>query len=199
MPFIHCCVSGADCNIFSFLFYGREIFLVVIWYLLSKYYICTMEISKSIFGLAKSNNGFFKSEKQAKFLSSKIDDLDGCIGHANSGYNSCPIFASYDDKGITKIIKSTKNGDVLMFERKNQGVLTSLEAKEIKRLERKLKALKMDIDEREDSFKSGNYNGSGDTSTYTDDMIERFNHFQTQYKEQALSIENRIKTIKNEN
>lgn len=158
-----------------------------------------MEISKSIFGLAKSNNGFFKSEKQAQFLSSKIDEFSGYIGHANSGYNSCPIFASYDEKGITKIIKETKNGDVLMFERKKQGVLTTLEIKEIKRLERKLKALKKEIAEREDSFNSGNYNSSGDTSTYTDDMIERFNRFQEQKKEQVLNIERIIKEIKNEN
>ena len=156
-------------------------------------------MTKSIFGLAKSNNGFFKSEKQKQFLSSKIDEFGGCIGHANSGYHSCPIFATYDEKGITKIVKSTKNGDVLMFERKKRGVLTSLEVKEIKRLERKLKSLKKEVSEREDSFNSGNYNSSGDTSTYTNDMIERFNHFQAQKKEQILNIENIIRRIKNEN
>lgn len=154
-----------------------------------------MEIFKSILSLAKSNNGFFKSEKQAQFLSSKINEFDGFIGRADSGYYSCPIFASCDKEGITKIVKSTKNGDVLMFERAKQGVLTSLEMKEIKRLERKIKSLKKEIAEREDSFNSGRYNSSGDTSTYTEDMIERFNYFQMQKKEQVLNIEKIIKSI----
>ena len=155
-----------------------------------------MEISKSIFGLAKSNNGFFKSEKQAAFLISQMSDLGGLIGHANSGYNSCPIFASWDEKGITKIIKSTKSGDVLMFERKHQGVLTTIEIKEIKSLERKIKVIEKEIRERQLSFDDGSYNRSGDVSTYNQDMIERFNHFQDQKIEQVKNLKNRICQLK---
>lgn len=155
-----------------------------------------MEISKSIFGLAKSNNGFFKSEKQSKFLIEKLSDFSGCIAHANSGFNSCPIFASWDGKGITKIVKSAKKGDVIMFERKQEGILTSLEIKEIKRLERKIKTLENEVKERQDSFDNGSYNGSGDVGTYTTDMIERFNRFQNQKIQQINSLKEKVCQLK---
>lgn len=155
-----------------------------------------MEISKSIFGLAKSNNGFFKSEKQANFLISQMEQFGGCIGSANSGYNSCPIFASWDEKGITKIIKSSKNGDVIMFERKKEGVLTSLEIKDVKSLERKIKALKKEVKERQEAFESGNYNGSGNINTYTSDMIKRYNNFQKQKIEQINILKERLCKLK---
>jgi hypothetical protein len=155
-----------------------------------------MEMSKSIFALAKSNNGFFKSEKQSAYLISQLERFDGCIGHADSGYNSCPIFANWDDKGITKIVKSSKNGDELMFERKQEGKLTILEIKRIKSLERKLKALKKEIEEKQLSFDTGDYNGSGDISTYSKDMIDRFNYYQGQKKNQCDTIEKLIKDIK---
>lgn len=155
-----------------------------------------MEILKSIFGLAKSNNGFFKSEKQAAFLISQMSEFSGCIGHANSGYNSCPIFASWDEKGITKIVKSAKNGDVIMFERKQKGILTSLEIKEIKRLDRKIKALEKEVKERKKSFDDGNYNSSGDVTTYTTDMIELFNHFQNQKIQQINKLKEKVCQLK---
>jgi hypothetical protein len=159
-------------------------------------YICDMEISKSIFALAKSNNGLFKSEKQSDFLISQLKKFEGCIGHGDSGYNSCPIFASWDDKGVTKIIKSSKNGDVLMFERKQEGILTFLEIKKIKSLQRKLKKLKKEIEEKQISFEDGSYNGTGDVSTYSKDMINRFNYFQEQKKSQCLEIQKIINQIK---
>lgn len=155
-----------------------------------------MEISKSIFGLAKSNNGFFKSEKQAAFLISQMSEFGGCIGHAKSGYNSCPIFASWDEKGITKIVKAAKNGDVIMFERKQEGILTSLEIKEIKSLERKIKTIENEVKKRQDSFDNGSYNGSGDVSTYTSDMIERFNYFQNQKIQQINSLKEKVCQLK---
>jgi hypothetical protein len=155
-----------------------------------------MEIAQSIFALAKSNNGLFKSEKQSAFLISQLKKTDGCIGHADSGYNSCPIFASWDDKGITKIVKASKNGDTLMFERKQEGVLTVLEIKRIKSLERKLKALKKEIEERQIAFDNGSYDGSGDASTYSKGMIDRFNYFQEQKRKQCLEIEKIINEIK---
>jgi len=155
-----------------------------------------MGISKSIFGLTKSNNGFFKSKKQAQFLISQMSSFDGCIGHANSGYNSCPIFASWDEKGITKVVKATINGDVLMFERKVEGVLTELEFKQIKSYERKIKALEKEINERQKSYDNGSYNRTGDTSTYSTDMIERFEYFQNQKKEQVKKIKEIICQLK---
>ena len=156
-----------------------------------------MSIFKSIMWLAKYNNGLFKSEKQAKFLISKIDRRSGCIGHASSGFYSCPIMAHYDDKGITKLVKVTKNGNVLTFERKKEGVLTSLEIKEIKWLERRRKSIQKEIEEREIAFNSGNYNRSGDTSTYTKDEIEMYEYFQAQKRTQVLNIDKKIKSINN--
>ncbi len=137
-----------------------------------------MKITASIFGLTKNNNGFFKSEKQAKFLISQIKKFEGCVGHANNGYHSCPIFAKYDEKGITKLTKHGKNGNLVIFERKVDGVLTSIESRDLKKYKRRYKALKKEVDRRQESFDSGNYNRSGDVSTYTDDMIKLFNEQQ---------------------
>jgi hypothetical protein len=67
-----------------------------------------MNIQVSILSLAKSNNGFFKSKKQAEFLIAKIKENSGCIGFVSSGYNSCPLFASFDENGI-KYIPTKKN------------------------------------------------------------------------------------------
>jgi hypothetical protein len=155
-----------------------------------------MEISKSIFALAKNNNGFFKSTKQSEFLISQLIRFDGFIGHADSGYNTCPIFANWDNDGILKIVKSTKNGNVVMFERKQANQLTILEIKKIKSLERSLKALKKEINDNQNIFDSGYYNGSGDISTYSIDNINLFNYFQEQKKNQCLEIEKIINAIK---
>jgi hypothetical protein len=152
-----------------------------------------MEISKSIFGLAKSNNGFFKSEKQLSFLIGQLERFDGLIGQASSGYNSCPIFANWDNEGITKIVKSSKSGDVVMFERKVDGFLTSLEIKEIKSIERKIKTLEKEISERQVSFDNGTYNSTGDITTYKDDMVERFNRFQSEKKVQLKNLKDKVK------
>jgi hypothetical protein len=94
-----------------------------------------MNIAPSVFGLAKTNNGFFKSEKQAAFLISQMEKFEGCIGHT-SGYNSNPIFAKWDEKGIVEIVRHsrTKKGctDIIMFQRSVEGFFTELQLKEIK-------------------------------------------------------------------
>ena len=153
------------------------------------------DLSISIFGLTKNNNGFFKSESQSEFLTSKMDAMEGFIGSVTSGYNSCAVFAEYDNKGITKITKSTKRGNVVMFDRKVKGILTTLEIKELKKLNRLGKKLKIETNDKLESFNNGNYNRSGDTSTYTDDMVERFNRFHNQRINQLKNINNRINEI----
>lgn len=156
-----------------------------------------MNISKSIFTLTKYNNGFFKSEKQAAFLIDQMEKADGCIGVANSGYNQCPIFAEWDNKGITKVVKHNKKHTV-MFERKTPGILTEPEKKEIKRLERKAKSINKDIKEFEQSFRDGSYNKTGDVSTYTADMIERYEAGQQKRRDQVSNLEDKINQIKNQ-
>lgn len=153
-----------------------------------------MDILSSIFGLVKNNNGFFKSEKQAEFLISQMEKLDGNIGFTSSGYHSCPIFASWDEKGIIKIIKhsKTKSGckDIVTFERTVKGVLNGLQFKEIASLKRRVKSLEKDLQEKRTSFAGGSYNSSGDVSTYTNDMIDRYNRI-------CQSLENQISSLKN--
>ncbi|QQV91143.1 hypothetical protein Freya10_5 [Polaribacter phage Freya_10] len=148
-----------------------------------------MDILKSIFSLAKTNNGFFKSDKQSSFLISKMDSTDGFIGSVTSGYNSCVVFAKYDNKGIINITKHTKKGDVTMFERKKEGVLTSLEIKKLKTLKRRHKKLETEIINRQKSFDSGKYNGTMDKSTYCEDTIRRFNYMQKGKIESLKNLE----------
>jgi len=63
---------------------------------------------KSLFSLAYTNNGFFKSEKQASFLFSKA--IDGSITIAKSFYNNTYLFHFIlDESGIIEILKETSN------------------------------------------------------------------------------------------
>lgn len=157
-----------------------------------------MKITSSILNLTKTNNGFFKSDKQAKFLISQISEFGGCVGHSSSAYHSCPIFAEYDEKGIIKLTKSTKKGDVVIFERNVKGVISSLDAKRLKSLERKMRSISKEIKERDERFKNGSYNSSGDTSTYTELMIKGYNHFQNIKRNQVEELKKIIQEI-NEN
>lgn len=138
-----------------------------------------MEITSTVLGLVKYNNGFFKSPQQASFLISQMNQLDGCIGHTSSGYHSCPLFAQWDNRGITKIIKhsNTKDGrkEIITFERAEEGRLSSLQVKEIDTLKRKLKKMEKELNERKVSFENGSYNGSGDVNTYTSLTIDLYN------------------------
>ena len=66
------------------------------------------EIAKSFAGLVASNNGFFKSEKQAKFLSSQCQDENVFITVGSLYRNSFTIEYHLDAKGVTKTVKSTR-------------------------------------------------------------------------------------------
>ena len=63
----------------------------------------------------------------------------------------------------------------IVFERKVEGELTSLEVKALASYKRKLKKLEKELKERMTSFLTGDYNSSGDPSTYTEDIIEMYN------------------------
>jgi len=150
----------------------------------------------SCFSLAKSNNGFFKSEKQAEFLISKINERDGNIGSVTSGYNSCPVFANLDNKGILKIVKSTKSGEIVMFERVVENQLNSIQIKEINSLEKLQKKLEKELLRKRSSFNDGSYNGTGDSSTYSKDLIERYLRFTAELENRIISIDRKISAIK---
>lgn len=68
-----------------------------------------MTILASVYSLAKNNNGFFKSEKQAKFLISQLESMNGAFvesfsfGEFNGAKALRTVFVSWDSKGITQI------------------------------------------------------------------------------------------------
>lgn len=130
-------------------------------------------ISISIFSLAKNNNGLFKSEKQANFILQILQDRQNYIAAADSGYNSCPIFAYADKLGITKIVKGNK----AMFERKVEGVISPLEAKKIKSKNRRIKKLEKQLAERLKAFENGEYSKDEYSISlywkFTNELIER--------------------------
>ena len=78
------------------------------------------QIALSVFGLAKKNNGYFKSDKQRDFLTRKLNQVDGVIANTEAGN---PIIAQYDNEGITKIWRQkTKTQPVkVIFTRKVTG------------------------------------------------------------------------------
>ena len=155
-------------------------------------------IQSSVFNLAKSNNGFWKSEKQAAFLIDQFSQRDGCIGHAESGYNSCPIFVEWDAEGVVKIYKhsKTKKGyaNKSMFVRKTAGVLTELQVKEIKQLERKLKEAQKSYDERNERFNNGSY---FKTEIPSESTLRLYEYSKQRDAEYIAKLEKAIQDIKN--
>lgn len=101
-----------------------------------------LQLQKSVLGLCKNNNGFFKSEKQATFLIKEIDSNYGFVGYTSSGFHSCKLFCEYDEKGIIKITKesNTKKGvnHIVTFQRAVNGQLNPLQVKHLKQLKKQL-------------------------------------------------------------
>lgn len=133
-----------------------------------------MNIKISIFSLCKNNNGFFKSTKQSEFLIEQLTRGQGYFGRTDSGYHTCPLFAEWDEKGIIKTSKSTSNGMVTMFERKVEGVVSVLDKKEIKRINRRIKKLQKQLDERIVNFEDGSYDSEVIGTNYSDYTIELY-------------------------
>jgi hypothetical protein len=155
-----------------------------------------MNIQISILSLTKNNNGFFKSEKQAAFLIDQLKKNQGYFGSFNSGYHSCPLFATWDEKGIVKTTKSTKKGMVTLFERKVKGVISDLDAKRIKSLERKLKKEEKYLAERISSFESGDYNSTGDTSTYDESLVRNHCYWNNVRRDLINNLRKKISELK---
>jgi len=79
------------------------------------------DIARSFASLVKHNNGFFKSEKQARFLLSRCDE-DNTYTTGGSVYgNSYNIFYKCDEKGVIEVVKSTTSGpDKTTWKRKSK-------------------------------------------------------------------------------
>lgn len=109
---------------------------------------------KSVESLIATNNGFFKSQKQADFLISALSQEDGNISIGSTYGNGFMITYLYDEKGITKKeqynYKTSKT--VVLWERVIEGKLSIQDEKILKTLKRKLskaeKSLKSRIAER---------------------------------------------------
>ena len=121
------------------------------------YYLCDVNYSKphnhiamsnilsSVYNLTKTNNGMFKSEKQANFLISQFKAYDDFVGFSPNGK---PIFVEYDDKGIIKMYKDlASNKTDIVFERVVEGSLNSVELKTLKWYKSKVKKIQKNLDE----------------------------------------------------
>ena len=75
-----------------------------------------MNIQQSILALCKNNNGFFKSARQADYLTSQLEEVAGFVGTLSAWGNSVALFAEWDSEGIVKIVKRGKT-DSVFFER----------------------------------------------------------------------------------
>jgi uncharacterized Ntn-hydrolase superfamily protein len=104
------------------------------------------DIGISLASLVKSNNGKFKSEKQAQFLSSKADrDVvivgDICYGHS--------YFTEYhlDTEGVLKVVRLNKAGRKVMWERAGSVAIPIQVTKELNRLKRMHKEVSLRVQE----------------------------------------------------
>ena len=105
------------------------------------------DVTKSIYALAKNNNGYFKSPAQAQFLKGQLYRRDGVVGSGNTYGNSHTDFAEYDDKGIIKIERhlATTGNSKIIFQRKEGTNLTQADEKNIRFYKRKIKELEQDL------------------------------------------------------
>jgi hypothetical protein len=79
-----------------------------------------MSISKSLFSLAKNNNGKFKSVSQAKYILS-IASPNTLLAVSDNVYgNTYTFFFSFDSEGITLIEKETKKNSSVYWERMDE-------------------------------------------------------------------------------
>ena len=116
-------------------------------------------IQATLENLIKTNNGFFKSEKQAKFLLSELKKEYGNVFTASAFGNSVALTYAYDEKGITeKTNTSAKtNKTAKVWERKIAGVLSLDDKKTIAHYKREIKKLEKSIFARDEALKKGEY------------------------------------------
>jgi hypothetical protein len=125
-----------------------------------------------------------------------LQQRDGHIGQFTSGYHSCALFAKWDKAGVIEIDKMTKGGPVVIFQRQVEGVLNQMQLKEKSRLERKLNMIQKQINQKIESYNSGNYNGTGDISSYSDDLISGYANTLQRLDDQVNVLHKMIINIK---
>lgn len=91
------------------------------------------DLAKSIYTLAKYNNGYFKSPAQAQFLKGQLDRRMGSVASGEMYGNGYTDWAEYDDKGITRIWRhlSKTNQSKDVFTRKSDEEFSDSRATQI--------------------------------------------------------------------
>lgn len=105
------------------------------------------DLATSVYSLAKNNNGFFKSEKQAELLKREIDYNEGIIGSNEMYGNQTTVFAEYDNEGITRIYthSSKTNKNLNKFTRINNDIYIANQERLKNSREENLKNVKQGI------------------------------------------------------
>ena len=114
-------------------------------------------IQISLENIIKTNNGKFKSQKQADFLLSVLKDNNVFSVNVN-GY-ALVITYLFDDKGVTlKTITSLHTHKTTEeWSRKVEGILSVDDKAVIKQINKRIKALDKSIKSRQASFDNGAY------------------------------------------
>lgn len=135
-------------------------------------------IQISLNSLVKNNNGFFKSQKQADFLLSILND-NNVFASVAYGYTILTTY-HFDYKGITLKTKTSAktNRTTEEWSRKVEGVLSVEEQQIAKRLNKQLKSVKKDYATRLKSFNDGSYFGGkkpndSDMAIYSNSQNDR--------------------------
>lgn len=115
------------------------------------------DLSMSFAGLVKSNNGAFKSPKQAAFLLSQCQMGQVFItgGHTWAGYQ---LDYHCDEQGVVEVYKSTlAKGRHLVWQRVTEGRMAVQDTKEHKRLTRLRNTVEKDIAHRHAARAAGQF------------------------------------------
>ena len=107
------------------------------------------DIGISLASLVKSNNGIFKSQKQAQFLHSKANDGVAIVGDVCYGHS---YFTEYhlDAEGVLKVIRLNKAGEKVMWERAGSVAVPIQVTKELSRLKRMHKEVSLRVQETQE-------------------------------------------------
>lgn len=152
--------------------------------------IIMSNVQLSLNSLVKKNNGFFKSQKQADFLLSILND-NNVFASVAYGYTILTTY-HFDGKGITLKTKTSvkTNKTTEEWSRKIEGVLSVEEQQIIKRLNKQLKSVKKEYASRLKSYNDGSYFGNNAPSN-TD--LEIYNNSQNDRLDLISRIEKTLK------
>ena len=159
------------------------------------------DLAKSIYALAKYNNGSFKSPAQAQFLKGQLDRRMGSVASGEMYGNGYTDWAEYDDKGITRIwrhlSKTNQNKDI--FNRKSDEEFSDSRATQIDNAnknfldtisfyEKKLKEIEQEMQEDSDDLKAAMEENPEKASSFQRTLDRVMEKYQSRKKELEDSI-----------